>query len=237
MIVIPAIDLRGGRCVQLVGGSYDRQMIELDDPFAVAQKWKYYGFDALHIVDLDAATGRGSNSKTMEKLFSCGIRNVQVGGGIRSADSIVRMIDLGATRVVLGTRALTDRAWLEEMATEFPGSIIVAADVRGRSPVTHGWSETIRSDVAELVAELDDLPLAGVLVTAVHKEGLMEGPDLDLMRELVKASRFPIQASGGIASMDDISALSEIGVSAAIVGMALYTGRLTAALIEETLGQ
>jgi phosphoribosylformimino-5-aminoimidazole carboxamide ribotide isomerase len=237
MIVIPAIDLKDGRCVQLVGGSYDQQMIELEDPLAIARKWRSDGFEFLHVVDLDAATGRGSNCETVEMLLSSGIPNVQVGGGLRSAQSIERMIACGAARVVLGTRALTDRPWLEEMTTLFPDRIVVAADVRNRRPVIHGWKESIPADVSSFVSGLDELPLASVLVTAVHMEGLMKGPDLDLMRELTQVSRFPIQASGGITSMDDIRALSGIGVSAAIVGMALYTGKLTAAQVEEALDQ
>lgn len=233
MIVTPAIDLRDGRCVQLVGGSYDHQVIGLDDPVGVAASWETQGFAALHVVDLDAATGVGSNSEIINLILKLRTADIQVGGGVRSTDRVERLLFEGADRVVVGTRALQDRPWLEEIVAQFPHRIVVAADVRERSLVTHGWKETAKTNLRDELEALNELPLAAILVTAVHKEGLMTGPDIDLMTEVVELSQFPVQAAGGIASITDIRALSEIGVSTAIVGMAVYTGAITASQVEE----
>ncbi len=233
MIVIPAIDLRDGRCVQLVGGAYDRQMIEIEDPVAVAVEWKSQGFDTLHVVDLDAATGVGSNQQVVESILVSAKGAIQVGGGIRTTDRVQEVLAAGATRVVIGTRAVEDIGWLEEVAARFPNRLVVALDVRDRSIVTHGWKETAGSSMQEQLAAMGDLPLAALLVTAVHKEGLMQGPDVSLMREIVKLSAFPVQAAGGISSVADIRALADAGVSASILGMALYTGAISATEIQE----
>ncbi len=237
MIVMPAVDLRNGRCVQLVGGSYDRQLIELDDPVAVAARWQRNGFATLHVVDLDAATNRGSNAELVERILDAASADVQVGGGLRSTESVDRMISAGAARVVLGTRALEDRTWLENVVATYPQQVVVAADTQGSTIVTHGWMKRSAKSLDAEVLALNDLPLAALLVTAVHNEGLMKGPDLDLMREIVALSDHPVQASGGIATIDDIRSLAELGVSSAIVGMALYTGALSAAQIQEEFNQ
>jgi phosphoribosylformimino-5-aminoimidazole carboxamide ribotide isomerase len=228
MIVIPAVDLRAGKCVQLVGGSYDNESLRLDDPAEVARGWTRQGFQRLHLVDLDAATGRGSNAELVNEILREVEASFQVGGGVRESDDIERLLRAGADRVVVGTRALTDDWWLQEVAEEFPGQLIVAAVVRGRTIVTHGWSRSRGRDVLSYVDELNDLPLAGVLVTAVHLEGQMRGTDLFLMEDVVESSAHPVIASGGIASVLDLSNLAERGVSAAVVGMALYTGALDA---------
>jgi phosphoribosylformimino-5-aminoimidazole carboxamide ribotide isomerase len=233
MIVIPAIDLRDGACVQLVGGEYAAERVRLPDPVAVALDWEKQGFQALHIVDLDAATGRGNNRKVIELLLDRTDLTVQVGGGVRDRDAIQWLVDAGATYVVVGTRALEDEEWLAEMADEFPEQLIVAADVRERKIVTHGWTKTLHLDIDEAMERLSALPLAGVLVTAVHKEGLMGGADLALMEDVVDSSDLPVIASGGIATDTDLRLLDDRGVAAAVLGMALYTGALDARAIAE----
>lgn len=233
MIVIPAVDLRAGKCVQLVGGSYDQESVRLDNPAEVARGWTQLGFQRLHLVDLDAATGRGSNADLIREILRDVEASFQVGGGVREGDDIERLLREGADRIVIGTRALTEPWWLEEMAGAFPGQLIVAADVRGRNVVTHGWSRTRSRDVLSYVEELNELPLAGVLVTAVHLEGQMQGTDLFLMEDVVESSTHPVTASGGISTPADLRDLAERGVSAAVVGMALYTGALDARSIAE----
>ena len=233
MIVIPAVDLRGGRCVQLVGGEYDREMVSIDDPVAVARRWSFEGFNTIHVVDLDAATGRGSNSDVVERIIEAVDTTVQVGGGIRAAEQIERLAAIGVARVVVGTRALEDRDWLENMSVANPGKLIIALDVRHDSIVSHGWQKTHDSNIANEISALNDLPLAALLVTAVHREGQMEGPDVSLIEKVVRLSSFPVQASGGIASLSDLKQLESAGAAAAIVGMALYTGVLSAREINE----
>jgi phosphoribosylformimino-5-aminoimidazole carboxamide ribotide isomerase len=226
MIALPAVDLREGACAQLVGGEYADERVRLADPVAVARDWARYGFRRLHVVDLDAATGRGSNREVVADLLRDTSVALQVGGGVRSATQIEELLASGATAVVVGTRALEDSDWLARVATTYPNEILVAADVRDRRVVTHGWSRTLPREIIDVTEELSTLPLAGLLVTAVHREGRMQGTDLFLMEDVVDAASFPVFASGGIASTADLRALADRGVAAAIIGMALYTGAL-----------
>ncbi|MEO7964339.1 MAG: HisA/HisF-related TIM barrel protein, partial [Gemmatimonadaceae bacterium] len=184
MIAIPAIDLREGACVQLVGGEYAQERVRLDDPVAVAREWSRYGFARLHVVDLDAALRCGNNSTVVKAILREQLGEVQVGGGLRSEESVADVIDDGARYAVIGTRALEDMDWLAEVANEYPGTIIVAADVRDRRVTTHGWQRTLPANILDVVDELNQLPLAGLLVTAVHREGLMQGTDLPLMEDV-----------------------------------------------------
>jgi phosphoribosylformimino-5-aminoimidazole carboxamide ribotide isomerase len=260
MQVIPAIDLRDGACVQLVGGSYADERVRIADPVAVAENWARLGFGRVHLVDLDAATGRGSNREIVRAILAAGTikskprvtagvgdgdsprpsveivkpeglpreqrLKVQCGGGVRSLSAIAELFAAGASEVVLGTRAIEDRPWLDDVVLRYPNRIIVAADTRGRQLVTRGWSEIDPRTVIDFVDQLTSLPLAAILVTAVDREGRMEGPDLALMEKIALRSKVPVQASGGVRGADDLRTLAEVGVSAAIIGMALYTGML-----------
>ena len=234
MQVIPAIDLRDGACVQLVGGSYANERVRIADPVGVAAGWADAGFKRLHVVDLDAAKGRGTNRETVKQLVAAKGVSLQCGGGVRDLQSIEELFAAGASEVVLGTKAIEDRAWLEHAAARYPNRLIVAADARGRNVTTRGWSETLPVNVTTLVKELNRLPLAAILVTAVDLEGRMQGADVGLMRELALLSRVPLQASGGVGTLADLRDLAGAGVSATIIGMALYTGALdTSVIIEE----
>jgi len=233
MIAIPAVDLRDGACVQLVGGSYAHERVRIDDPHEVARNWAELGFQRLHLVDLDAATGRGSNKDLVTELLRDRQADVQVGGGVRDTDAIDRLLWQGAARVVVGTRAIKDETWLAKAVSLFPGRLIIAADVRDRRVVTNGWETTGPRDVLEVIAQLNTLALAGVLVTAVHREGQLGGTDLTLMGDVAEASDHPVYASGGITTIDDLRALEDQGIAGAIIGMALYTGALDARTIAE----
>lgn len=237
MIAIPAVDLREGACVQLEGGDYSKERVRLEDPVWVARSWAMQGFHRLHVVDLDAATGRGDNGTLVRELASLGELEVQIGGGIRSQEKIEQLLEDGAARVVLGTRALEDADWLGEMAEQFPGVLIVAADVRDRRVVTRGWKRRLALHVMDAVEELAALPLAGIMVTAVHREGQMTGPDLPLMEDLAELASVPLYASGGIASANDLRALEHRGVAGAIIGMALYAGALDPRAIAEEFSE
>jgi phosphoribosylformimino-5-aminoimidazole carboxamide ribotide isomerase len=232
VLVIPAVDLREGACVQLVGGAYEDERVRLDEPLAVARRWREAGFRSLHVVDLDAATRRGDNRALVGALLAEG-GDVQVGGGVRDQSTIAGLIADGATRVVIGTRALEDPTWLAMVAQQFPGRIVVAVDSRNGRVTTHGWTRTHGRDVVRTLAGLAALPLAGALVTSVEREGRMEGPDLELSARAVEAVPFPVHASGGIATPDDLRALASRGIAAAVLGMALYTGALDARAIAE----
>jgi len=212
--------------VQLAAGSYDQELIRIPDPVGVAVAWRQYGFRHLHVVDLDGVTGRGNNTAEIQAILGVTDIDVQVGGGIRSRDLIQSRLDDGAERVIIGTRALEDPDWLAEMSISFPGSIVVAADVRDRKVLSHGWTRTNPKLVLDLVEDLNGLPLAGVLVTAVHREEAMLGTDLPLMEDVAEAADFPVFASGGLGSLGDLRALADRGVAAAIIGISLYNGAI-----------
>jgi phosphoribosylformimino-5-aminoimidazole carboxamide ribotide isomerase len=230
------VDLREGACVQLVGGSYAEERVRIADPLAAARKWQEAGFGELHVVDLDAATGRGSNQAQVDALLALPGLSVQVGGGVRSPERVAALLKAGAARVVVGTKALEEPEWLEQVALAHPGKLVVAADVRGRDVVTRGWDASLGRDIAEVLARLNRAPLAGVLVTAVHLEGQMQGTDLALMEEVARLSRWPAYASGGITTLEDLRALAARGLAGAVIGMALYTDSLDAAAVAREFG-
>jgi phosphoribosylformimino-5-aminoimidazole carboxamide ribotide isomerase len=226
VIAIPAVDLRDGACVQLVGGSYKEERIRLENPVEVARAWERYGFNRLHVVDLDAATERGSNIGVVRVLLTEAGVPVQVGGGVRSGETVEELLEAGAAQVIVGTRAIEDAEWIAGLASRHPGEIIVACDVRERRVTTRGWSRTMPVDILDVVEELNGLPLGGLLVTAVHREGQMQGTDLPLMEDVAETSNFPVFASGGVATMQDLRALEHRGMAGVVIGMALYTGAL-----------
>jgi len=237
VIAIPAVDLREGACVQLVGGSFQQERVRLDDPVEVAASWARHGFSWLHVVDLDAATGRGSNLPLVREILADATVPVQVGGGVRSSELAEELLEAGASRIVVGTRALEDEDWLAELAARHPGEIVVACDVRERRITTRGWVRTLPLDILDAVETLNAQPLGGLLVTAVHREGRLEGADLPLMEDVAEASRFPVFAAGGVASMQDLRALEYRGVAGVVIGMALYTGALDPVVVAGEFGQ
>jgi phosphoribosylformimino-5-aminoimidazole carboxamide ribotide isomerase len=237
MIAIPAIDLRGGACVQLVGGSFASEALRIDDPSSALGRWQSAGFTRLHVVDLDAAVGAGDNADQISSLLSTASIPMQVGGGVRTSERVRNLLQQGADRVVLGTRAIEDPSWLEELAADYPDRIVVAADVRDRAVVTHGWANTSTITIRALIDRLNHVPLGGVLVTAVHVEGQLNGPDWTLTADVVRRTAHPVIASGGIASIDDLRRLASEGVSASVIGMALYTGTLDARAVAEEFSE
>lgn len=236
MIAIPAVDIRDGVCVQLVGGSYAAERVRLDDPPAVAREWARLGFRRLHVVDLDAATGVGANDTIVETILRERTGPVQVGGGVRTAERVRELVEAGASNVVVGTRALEEPEWLADVAARYPGVIIVAADVRERHVVTRGWTCTLARDVLDVITALSAFPLGGSLVTAVHREGQMRGADLALMADVVERAKLPVIAAGGIATLSDLHALARCGVAAAVIGMAFYTGGLDVRQVAQEFG-
>lgn len=237
MIAIPAVDLREGACVQLIGGDYARERLRLEDPPSVVRQWARHGFARLHIVDLDAALGRGNNTAMVSDILRESPAQVQVGGGLRTTDRVDAMLDAGARYAIVGTRALEDMDWLAEVADANPGAIVLAADVRERRITTQGWQRTLPRHILDVVAELNALPLASILVTAVHREGQLQGTDLPLMEDVVDASAFPVYAAGGIAGMGDLWALQDRGVAGVIIGTALYTGALDPWVVAEEFAE
>lgn len=228
MILFAAIDLKGGQAVQLVGGKPEAQKVEWPDPVSVAQRWMDAGISALHVVDLDAALGTGDNRALVSAILATSTVPVQVGGGVRDEVAITSLIEAGAARVIVGTRAIEDAAWRSQMAARFRSRLVIAADVRDERVVTRGWTKQTAIDVFSLVRSLAHEPLASVLITDVGREGRMVGIDVALFERLAAASAHPVIAAGGIRDLDDLRALKGAGIAGAVLGMSIYTGGIDA---------
>jgi len=231
MIAIPAIDLREGACVQLVGGSFENERIRVPDPLHAARRWSDAGFSRLHVVDLDAAAGIGANDGAINDIVGSRDLHVSVGGGVRTSERVAQLLAAGIESVVVGTRGLEDPDWLRTIAEQHRARIVVALDVRERCVVIDAWTRRVETPLDEFATRLDALPLAGLLVTAVHREGLLSGPDIALVDDVVRMTRHPVIASGGITTIDDLRALEQRGAAACVIGMALYSGTLDASAV------
>jgi len=228
MDVIPAIDLIDGKVVRLLQGQYDRQITYGDHPVEQAQRFHADGARWLHIVDLDGAkAGRPVNTGAIVAVVALGLLQVEVGGGIRDENSIRQLLDLGVTRVIIGTKAVRDFAWFHEMAEKFPGRIALDLAARGSKVATHGWREGSELTALEFAAQADKLPLAAIVYTDIARDGMLSGPNIERTKALVEAVRTPVIASGGVKDVEDIRRLVPIGVAGVIVGRSLYEGTLT----------
>jgi len=227
MYIIPAIDLRGGKCVRLIQGQYDRQINYEDDPVKQAQEFSLAGAKWLHIVDLDGAkVGMPVNTDTISAIAALEQFKIEVGGGIREETSIKQLLDIGAERVIIGTKAVSDFEWFSEMAKKFSGKIVLGLDARGSKVATHGWTQDSPQNMLEFAIEAAKLPLAAIIYTDISKDGMMSGPNFERTKALVKAVEMGVVASGGVSEMADIKKLAELGAEAAIIGRSLYEGRL-----------
>lgn len=230
MYIIPAIDLRDGRCVRLIQGRYDRQIIYRDDPMGQAREFQTAGAEWLHIVDLDGAKlGRPVNTDTISAIAALEILNIEVGGGLRDEASIRQLLDIGVNRVIIGTKAVSDFEWFSEMARKFTGKIALGLDARGSKVATHGWTQQSPQTVLEFATEAAKLPLAAIIYTDITKDGMMTGPNFERTKALVEAVDVPVIASGGVNSIEDIRRLAEFDPEAAIVGRSLYEGTVNLA--------
>jgi len=237
VIAVPAVDLRGGRCVQLVGGRPEDERVSLPDPPAVAQRWWEMGFGSLHVVDLDAALGEGENRATIREVARRSPAELQVGGGVRTTAAADELLQEGVTRIVVGTRAIDDPEWLGGLAERHPGRVVVAADVRDGKVLTRGWTEASHLEVERYLPGLEALPLAGVLCTDVGREGRMAGVNVPEVRRVLAASPHRVWISGGVGSMEDLRALAKLGAHGVVLGMALYTDVLDAAAVAKEFGR
>lgn len=236
MIAVPAVDLSGGRCVQWVGGVPETEQVSLPDPAAVAARWWRKGFRTLHVVDLDAALGRGDNRTLVRELIASTDAVTQFGGGVRDREGIDRALAAGADRVIVGTRAVEDSAWLARAAAAFPGQIVVAADMRDGMVLRRGWTRSSETTMEDFLAALDELPLAGVLCTDVAREGRVQGSDLAGAGNVILASSHPVWISGGIRSLEELRSLGSAGAAGAVLGMALYNGTLSVEAVAREFG-
>jgi len=228
MEVIPAIDLRDGKCVRLIQGQYDRQITYNDDPVEQARQFHAEGARWLHIVDLDGAkAGRPVNTASITAIAEQGLLQIEVGGGIRDEASIRELLDVGVARIIVGTKAVGDFEWFCDMAKRFKGRIVLGLDARGSTVATHGWLEDSSLPLLEFATKADRLPLAAIIYTDIAKDGMLTGPNTERTAALVQAVKTPVIASGGVKEAEDIRRLVPIGVAGVIVGRSLYEGTLS----------
>jgi phosphoribosylformimino-5-aminoimidazole carboxamide ribotide isomerase len=225
MIVIPAIDLRGGRCVRLFRGDYEAETVYDEDPVQIAVRFQTEGARRLHVVDLDAARERGSNREIVREICHAVAIPVQFGGGLRTIAAIEAAVEDGAARAILGTAAALDPGFVAEAVEHFPDHVLVAVDVKDGRVMTHGWQEQ-GPRLEEAVPALTDAGAPRFLVTSVQKDGTMDGPDLELYARVLELTDRPVVASGGVRVADDVRALRDLGLEAVVVGKALYAGTM-----------
>ena len=223
--VIPAVDIKDGKCVQLIGGVPDNVLISLDDPVAVAQHWIDEGADVLHVIDLDGAFGKARNLKIVYKIAKLDAF-VQVGGGVRSHDDVNDLLKIGADRVILGTAAVRDPTIVYSLTNEFGSeSIMVSIDSKKNEVLIEGWTKSVGYRPEDMGLIFQELGAGSLLFTDVDVEGRMSGARASIIRSVVERIDIPVIAAGGIGSLKDIQAVAETGAAGVVVGSAIYTDK------------
>jgi phosphoribosylformimino-5-aminoimidazole carboxamide ribotide isomerase len=223
MLLYPAIDLRGGRCVRLHQGDYAKETVYGDDPVAVAKGFEAAGAPWIHVVDLDAARGQGTNRELVTAVAGAVSIPVQTGGGVRDAS----LLDAGVERIVLGSMAVTDRAAAADLVAAHTTRVAIGLDHRDGEIRTMGWEQGSGVQLHDALAWPEFIGVAAFVVTNIARDATMEGPDVHGLHHAVEAAAAPVIASGGVGSLDDIRAVRDVGVAGVIVGKALYEGRFT----------
>jgi len=230
MLVIPAIDIKGGKCVRLVQGKMDQETVYSTNPVEVAKKWQSMGAEFLHLVDLDGAfAGEPKNSVAIEAIADAITIPFQVGGGIRDIEAINLYLAMGASRIILGTTALEKTWFVRDVCEQHHGQILVGIDARDGKVAIKGWEELTNKAAIELAKELEDAGVAGIIYTDISRDGMLKGPNIEGIKALAQSVKIPIIASGGVSNIEDIKRLKElesIGVVGVITGKAIYTGGL-----------
>jgi phosphoribosylformimino-5-aminoimidazole carboxamide ribotide isomerase len=231
MLLIPAIDLKNGKCVRLRQGKMDDVTVFSDDPAGVARRWADEGAQRLHVVDLDGAfKGQPVNLKTVEKIVAAVKIPVQVGGGIRDEDTVQRMLEAGVQYVIVGTKAVTAPHFLHDLCLEYPRHIIVSIDARDGRVALNGWAKVTGHDAIETAQHCERDGAEAIVYTDIARDGMMNGFNVEATRNLARSVKTPVYASGGISSAADLVALKELegdGVAGCVIGRALYEGTLT----------
>jgi phosphoribosylformimino-5-aminoimidazole carboxamide ribotide isomerase len=228
MLILPAIDLKDGRCVRLFQGEMDKETVYFDDPVAAAMHWLGEGAKFLHIVDLNGAVeGRPVHTKEVAAICQQPGLSVELGGGLRSIEAVEAALGLGVSRVVIGTAAYDNAEFLRTLCNRFPGKIVVGIDARQGKVAVKGWKETTSMDAVELAKRCEQDGASRIIYTDISRDGTSGGVNLDETLKIARAVEIPVIASGGVATLDDIRrllALEKEGVEGVIVGRALYAG-------------
>jgi len=233
VVIYPAIDIKDGKCVRLTQGKKDEETIYFQNPEDVALMWQEKGAKVLHIVDLDGAfDGVSKNLAQIKKIRSAVNIPIQVGGGIRSIESIKGLLDAGVDRVILGTKALQDKAMLKEAVDSYGDKVIVSIDAHNGYVAIDGWTKTSEVSAVDFAKEMETVGVKTVVYTDIARDGMLKGPNFEAITFLKERISIDIIASGGVSSQEDLTKLKEIGVAGAIVGKALYEGRVDLEEIE-----
>ena len=230
MDVIPAVDIKDGKCVRLFQGKMDAETVFSDDPAAMAKRWEEEGAEIIHVVDLNGAIEKSpQNLGSIKKIVNSVDANIQVGGGIRNERTIRMFLEMGVKRVVIGTEAIRNPKLVKDACKEFPGQIVVGIDARNGLVAIEGWTTTTQTKAVDLAIQFEDSGVAAINFTDIHRDGMQTGPNIEETRRLAEAVSIPVVASGGIASIEDIQnlkPLENVGVVGVITGRALYSGNL-----------
>ena len=228
MIIYPAIDIRGGRCVRLTEGRFDAETVFADDPAEMALKWAGMGAEFLHLVDLDGAlAGEGKNVPVIERILQSVNIPVQLGGGIRNLETIEKLLALGVTRLILGSAAVKNPQLVEEACKKYPGHIAVGIDAKNGDVAIEGWGKGSGVAATELAKQMAAYGVETIIYTDISRDGMLSGVNVEATAALARACGVPIIASGGVASLEDIrrvKAVESDGVQGCIIGKAIYTG-------------
>lgn len=228
MLVVPAIDLKGGKCVRLLRGEMSAETVYGDDPVAIGQRWVDQGAQYLHVVDLDGAvSGQPVNGAAIAALCNALPIPIEVGGGVRSVERAAELLQLGVDRVIFGTAALAEPEVVREACRRFPGRVAIGIDARDGKVAVRGWVETSATSAVTLAHQAQELGACRIIYTDISRDGTQEGVNVAATRAIAEAVSLPVTASGGVGSLADITALRDCGVEgidAVIVGRALYTG-------------
>lgn len=228
MIIIPAIDLKDGKCVRLLQGRKEEVTVYSDDPVSMARHWVELGAKLLHVVDLDGAfTGEQKNFDKIREIRKAIHIPIELGGGIRNIERIEQLIKLGVDRTIIGTSAAKDPDMVKEACKKYPGKVLVGIDAKDGKVAVKGWVEVTELDAIAFAEKMESLGAAGIIYTDISRDGMLSGPNIDAMAKMVEAVDIPVIASGGVSNIDDIKSLMQIkGLWGVITGKALYAGTL-----------
>ena len=225
MIIYPAVDIRDGKCVRLTQGEFSKETIYADNPAEMALKWEKMGAQYLHVVDLDGArSGKSQNIAVISEMAAKMGIPVQLGGGIRTIEVIENVLSKGIERVILGTSAVKDPELVKRAVKTFENKVVIGIDAKDGMVAIEGWEKTSEFKAVDFAKKMEDLGVKTIIYTDISRDGMLNGPNLKAMEEMVKAVKIDIIASGGVGKIEDIKNLKEVGVSGVIVGRALYTG-------------